>query len=277
MLEDAIDVSCCLSELVGYVDAGAVIHQAAVLRETLICGDRRQAMAGRQVDDQAAAQIGEAVSGQDQAAVRRACETLESGFDVGGCANRDDNSLHTPCDGAAASIERMKNLDYGDVSGLNMTPTRARPGAISLSSSSHLPPTENSNMLNPVRLPPGRVTFVTKPCSTGSETCTNTTGTVLVACWITVSWSWRRPGSRRVSDRSTAHPVGPNCLSETVSGKAKGRPPQEGRHPRCRPRARAHPLTTGDCTRAAPASTHTVRTAPEEPWHRSNPNLDNPP
>ena len=28
---------------------------------------------------------------------------------------------------------------------------------------------------------------------------------------------------------------------ETVSGKAKGRPPQEGRHPRCRPRARAHP------------------------------------
>src|SRR6516165_6004801 len=28
---------------------------------------------------------------------------------------------------------------------------------------------------------------------------------------------------------------------ETVSGKAKGRPQQEGRHPRCRPRARAHP------------------------------------
>ena len=38
-----------------------------------------------------------------------------------------------------------------------------------------------------------------------------------------------------------------------------------------------HRITTGDCTRAAPASTHTVRTAPEEPWHRSNPNLDNPP
>src|SRR5437773_9162729 len=35
---------------------------------------------------------------------------------------------------------------------------------------------------------------------------------------------------------------GQTCLSETVSGKAKGRPPQEGRHPRCRrPRARAHP------------------------------------
>src|SRR6516162_8814973 len=39
----------------------------------------------------------------------------------------------------------------------------------------------------------------------------------------------------------------------------------------------SHPLTTGDCTMAAPASIQTVRTAPEEPWHRSNPNLDNPP
>jgi len=36
-------------------------------------------------------------------------------------------------------------------------------------------------------------------------------------------------------------------------------------------------LTTGDCTIAAPASIHTVRTAPEEAWHHSNPNLDNPP
>src|SRR5262249_16894574 len=68
---------------------------------------------------------------------------------------------------------------------------------------------------------------------------------------------------------------------ETVSGKAKGRPRQEGRHPRCRPRARAHPPSIrssppGTVQGAAQASTHTVRTAPEEPWHRSNPNLDNP-
>src|SRR5262249_30736309 len=73
-------------------------------------------------------------------------------------------------DGAAASIERMKNFDWGDVSGLNMTPTRASLGAISLSRSSHLLPIANSYMLKPVRLPPGRVMLATKPCATGSET-----------------------------------------------------------------------------------------------------------
>ena len=69
---------------------------------------------------------------------------------------------------------------------------------------------------------------------------------------------------------------------ETVSGRVKGRPPQEGRHPRGRPRARAHPPSIrpsppGTVQWLAPASIHTVRTAPEEPWHHSNPNLDNPP
>src|SRR5262245_49044638 len=61
----------------------------------------------------------------------------------------------TPCDGAAASIDRMKNLDCGDVSGLNITAARERLGAISLSRSTHFPPTENSYTLKPVRLPPG--------------------------------------------------------------------------------------------------------------------------
>src|SRR5213083_1014276 len=65
---------------------------------------------------------------------------------------------------------------------------------------------------------------------------------------------------------------------ETVSGKAKGRPPQEGRHPRCRPRARAHPPSI----RPSPPGTvqgllRRAHILSEEPWHRSNPNLDNPP
>ena len=69
---------------------------------------------------------------------------------------------------------------------------------------------------------------------------------------------------------------------ETVSGKATGRPPLEGRHPRCRPRARAHrpsirPSPPGTVQGLLRRALHTVRTAPEEPWHRSNPNLDNPP
>jgi hypothetical protein len=40
--------------------------------------------------------------------------------------------------------------------------------------------------LKPVILPPGCLTLATKPCATGSETDTNTTGTVLVACRIAV-------------------------------------------------------------------------------------------
>ena len=71
------------------------------------------------------------------------------------------------------------------MSGLNIIATRARPGAISLSRSSHLPPTENSVPLKPVRLPPGLGRLATKPCATGSETRTKTTGTVLVACRTT--------------------------------------------------------------------------------------------
>src|SRR5712691_5583520 len=38
-------------------------------------------------------------------------------------------------------------------------------------------------MLKPVRLPPGFATLATKPCATGSETCRNTTGMVLVDSW----------------------------------------------------------------------------------------------
>ncbi len=80
----------------------------------------------------------------------------------------------------------MKNFNWGDVSGLNMTATRTRPGAASLSRPSHLPPIENSYLLKPVILPPGCLTLATKPCATGSETDTNTTGTVLVTCRIAV-------------------------------------------------------------------------------------------
>ena len=40
----------------------------------------------------------------------------------------------------------------------------------------------NSNRVNPVALPPGRAKLATKPAPTGSVTCTNTIGTVRVAC-----------------------------------------------------------------------------------------------
>src|SRR5262249_14341456 len=56
------------------------------------------------------------------------------------------------------------------------------PGAISLSSCSHLPPKSKSDWVKPVILPPGRATLATKPAATGSGTCANTIGTVRLAC-----------------------------------------------------------------------------------------------
>ena len=40
----------------------------------------------------------------------------------------------------------------------------------------------NSKIVKPVALPPGRARLATKPAPTGSTTCTNTIGTVRVAC-----------------------------------------------------------------------------------------------
>jgi hypothetical protein len=61
-----------------------------------------------------------------------------------------------------------------------MTAARAMPGAISLSSSSHLPVRDGSKLVKPVLLLPGRAMLVTKPLPTGSDTPTNTTGMVRV-------------------------------------------------------------------------------------------------
>jgi hypothetical protein len=56
--------------------------------------------------------------------------------------------------------------------------TRRTAGAISLRSSSHLPPIDDSMLMlvNPVTLPPGRACDATKPRPTGSETWANTIG-----------------------------------------------------------------------------------------------------
>src|SRR5689334_4051680 len=84
-------------------------------------------------------------------------------------------------DAAPASIDRRKEAKYGAVFGLNRTATRASLGAISFKISIHFPPIENSKAVNPVIFPPGRAKLDTKPWPTGSDTDTNTIGTVLVA------------------------------------------------------------------------------------------------
>src|SRR6516165_8551960 len=85
-------------------------------------------------------------------------------------------------DRAAVSKEgRYDDPRPGAVSGLNMIATRLTVGAISVSNSSNLPANSPSVWTKPVILPPGWDRPATKPSPTGSETTTNTIGTVRVS------------------------------------------------------------------------------------------------
>src|ERR1700730_6062663 len=75
---------------------------------------------------------------------------------------------------AASNAGRKYDPPPGVVSGLNMIAARLTPGAISVSSSSHLPAIVASWLLKPVRFPTGRARLATKPSLTGSPTTTNT-------------------------------------------------------------------------------------------------------
>jgi hypothetical protein len=66
--------------------------------------------------------------------------------------------------------------------GFRSTATRVTRDAISLSNSSHFALMPYSNWVNPVILPPGRAMLSTKAAPTGSDTTTNTIGTVEVTC-----------------------------------------------------------------------------------------------
>src|SRR6516165_8161423 len=88
----------------------------------------------------------------------------------------------TLSDWAAVSNEGIK-ADTGAVSGLNMIATRLSPGAISESSSSHLPPSEASKTAKPVMFPPGWLSRATMPLATGSIRFAKTIGIVRVSRW----------------------------------------------------------------------------------------------
>jgi hypothetical protein len=64
-----------------------------------------------------------------------------------------------------------------------MIATRLSPGAISESSSSHLPPSEASKLAKPVVFPLGRSSRGTMPLATGSLRPTKTIGIVRVSRW----------------------------------------------------------------------------------------------
>ena len=93
-----------------------------------------------------------------------------------GCSDCRD-----PTDRAAASKEGRKyDPPEGAVSGLNIIPTRITRGAISFSSSSHLPPIVGSRLMKPVIFAPGREKLATvRPYWV--DTVTNTIGSVSVS------------------------------------------------------------------------------------------------
>jgi hypothetical protein len=62
-----------------------------------------------------------------------------------------------------------------------MIATRLRPGAISESSSSHLPASEASKLAKPVMFPPGWLSRATMPLATGSPAPAKTIGIVRVS------------------------------------------------------------------------------------------------
>src|SRR6516162_3571847 len=76
---------------------------------------------------------------------------------------------------AAASIGRKKyDPPPAAVWGLKRKATRVSSGAKSLSNSTHFPVIEDSKLVNPVTLPPGREKLATKPSPMGSDTTDRT-------------------------------------------------------------------------------------------------------
>src|SRR6266511_2514661 len=176
--QDTVDIGRAAAKDIGH--ARSIRQQPAVLRRHSDVVDRRHFVAGRLRNDRSAMHRHEpsAVvtkpppgSPPSSSMIRLMSVSLRTGVLIGSIANTR----------AAASNEPEKYVPpAGAVSGLNMIAARLRLGAISLSSSSHLPPIELSMLMKPVMLPPGRDRLATKPSPTGSDAAAMTTGIVRV-------------------------------------------------------------------------------------------------
>src|SRR5207248_5655230 len=98
------------------------------------------------------------------------------------CRERGAAIACTAKERAAALKGFRKDSKYVAVAGLNRKATRLTRGAISLSSSSHLPDIVGSIKMKPVTLPPGCGKLATKPLPTGSVTFTKMIGILRVCC-----------------------------------------------------------------------------------------------
>src|SRR6516165_11066982 len=110
----------------------------------------------------------------DSAAPSRAC--AENTLRISASLPQGAEITVPPSVCAATWAERRYPSANGAVSGLKSIATLDTSGAASFSSASHLPPTDDSKVENPVRLPPGCPRFCTKPEPIGSVTSTKTIG-----------------------------------------------------------------------------------------------------
>src|SRR5262245_9451894 len=124
--------------------------------------------------------------------------------------------------------------------------TRRSPGALSLRISSHLPASENSKLVKPVRLAAGLARLATRWSPTGSDTPTNTIGMLLVCCCSAraaiVVFAKRTSGFKLINSAA-------NCLSfQTIAGS----PPNVNLNvPTLKPAQIAQSFAEGRDTRAS--------------------------
>jgi len=90
------------------------------------------------------------------------------------------------------------------VSGLNMIAARLRPGAISESNSSHLPPSEASKVAKPVVFPVGRSSRAMMPLATGSIAVTKAALALALPVFVEIF----KGGGLYIPRRGRAAPVG---------------------------------------------------------------------
>jgi hypothetical protein len=134
-LEDAVDVAGGTPELVDEIRS--VGNQAAAGGINAVVIDRGQSMPRCERDNQLAMDDGGRATGDDQATVRALRERSTPSDEA------EPWSAPNWAGPAAIAVSRR-------------TATRVTPGAISLSSSSHLPAIPYSKLVKPVALPPGR-------------------------------------------------------------------------------------------------------------------------
>src|SRR6516165_3540223 len=221
------------------VGVGAIGQQASALNIEAVRKDRRQSVMCSHADDQFAIGYHE-VFGQYNEAAFGVCASALIARSISPRSRTFASVTCRPNAGAANAIARSWP-GIAALSGLKRIAMFLTAGATSLSNSSHLPAIENSKLVKPVVLPPGRAKLSTSPLPTGSVTVVNTIGIALVCCCTICDVSV--PCERMTSGL---------CLTKSAAAAlAVGSSPPEMRNMSCRLRLWLHPRGASPCARAA--------------------------